>query len=172
MIFLENVFPPDVQRVIYKDADQCHSLNSDYRLLQNLNMTNRPLGEVKHCSFYHGYDLHGILQKINKPQWNYYTNNIILLDINKYRSLKYSDYMIAYYQAHVKHYGFDPFVLTQDLQSSAQDLVPIFQLPEEWTWAEAFCDPAKKVNARTIDFQDHAKEDKINIGMRVCPDYR
>eukprot|EP00347_Sterkiella_histriomuscorum_P019945 403339691 len=172
IMFLDNIFPPDVDRVIYRDADQCNVNHSDLSELASYNMKGYPQGQVKHCSFFggKGYDPNQIMRQLKK-NFVYYTNNIILLDIKVFRDTTYSDAMINYYQFRVRENGFDPFLLSQDLQSPAQDVVPIYPLPEEWSWAEDFCDPTKREKAKLIDFQDMKRENKLQIAKRVCPGF-
>ena len=54
-----------------------------------------------------------------KKNFVYYTNNIILIDIKVQRETLYPDAIINYYQYMVRQEGFDPFLLSQDLQSPA-----------------------------------------------------
>ncbi|CDW79242.1 udp-glucose:glycoprotein glucosyltransferase-like [Stylonychia lemnae] len=172
LMFLDNSLPHDIDRVIYRDADQCNLENSDMRELQNTDIQDFPQAMVPHCRHYNnkGYDMNQVMKSLGK-NLTYFTNNIILIDTKKLRESLNPDIILNFYQAAVQKWGFDPFLLSQDIQSTAQLVVPIFPLHEDWEWAESFCDPHKKVTARIIDFQDMKKEDKLKIAKRVCPNY-
>ncbi|CDW74560.1 udp-glucose:glycoprotein glucosyltransferase [Stylonychia lemnae] len=172
IMFLDNGLPHDVDRVIYRDADQCNLENSNMRYLQNSEIKNFPQAMVPHCKHFDnkGYDVNQVMKYLGK-NLTYFTNNIILIDTKRYRESDYPDIILDFYQAAVGKWGFDPFLLTQDLQSPAQIYVPIYPLDEDWEWAEDFCDPEKKKTAKIIDFQDMKKEDKLKIAKRVCPNF-
>ena len=47
--------------------------------------------------------------------------------------------------------------------------VPIFSLPEEWLWCEAWCGNASKPTAKTIDLCNNplTKEPKLDLARRI-----
>ena len=42
IMFLDNIFPPDVDKVVYRDADQCNLDTTDLRLLMQTDMEGMP----------------------------------------------------------------------------------------------------------------------------------
>ena len=54
ILFNENMFPLDVDRVIYRDADQCTMTNTDLKLLYETDIKAYPQAMVPHCEFYNG----------------------------------------------------------------------------------------------------------------------
>lgn len=75
-----------------------------------------PQAMVPHCSFFNGkgYDPNRAMVDHAKGL-TYFTNNLILLDIKKYRESDYPDKMLNYYQKQANYWGFDPHLLSQDL---------------------------------------------------------
>ena len=61
-----------------------------------------------------------------------------------------------------------PFPL-QDLPNYAQNMVPIFSLPQDWLWCESWCSDGSKKTAKTIDLCNNPrfKEPKLDMAKRV-----
>ncbi|CDW80810.1 udp-glucose:glycoprotein glucosyltransferase [Stylonychia lemnae] len=172
ILFLDNSIPHHLDRIVYRDADQCSLFNSDMKELQNTDIKGFPQAMVPHCRFFDnkGWDENKVMKDLPNDLL-YFTNNVLLIDAKKYRESDYPDKLLDYYQAAIGKWGFDPFLLSQDFQNPAQVVAPIFPLDEDWEWAEDFCDPEKKKTAKIIDFQDIKREDKLSIAKRVCPNF-
>ena len=63
--------------------------------------------------------------------------------------------------------------LDQDLPNYAQDLVPIFSLPQEWLYCETWCGKKTKHKAKTIDLCNNpmTKEPKLVGAKRIVPEW-
>lgn len=71
---------------------------------------------VPHCKFYKGkgYDANRSLK--NSPaHYIYFTNNLILIDLKRFRENGFADNIRQFYQSAYDEKGYDPFFLSQDL---------------------------------------------------------
>ena len=59
--------------------------------------------------------------------------------------------------------------LDQDLPNYAQNMIPIYSLPQEWLWCESWCSDDTKAAAKTIDLCNNPshKEPKLDMAKRV-----
>ncbi len=79
-----------------------------------------PQAMVPHCSFYNGkgYDHFKSLNRSPKD-WKYFTNNLIVINVDRFRFGNYADAFRNFYNDKVNLNGNDPAYLTQDIQNPA-----------------------------------------------------
>ncbi|RNC39420.1 putative mitochondrial UDP-glucose:glycoprotein glucosyltransferase, partial [Trypanosoma cruzi] len=174
VLFLDVLFPLDVDRVIFVDADQ--TVLADLHELYNMDIGNAPTAYTPFCRKHpnpatknfrfwdHGYwleHLHG------KP---YHISAIYLVDLRRLRAIAGGDkYRLVY-----SRLSSDPNSLAnldQDLPNFIQDQVPIYSLPEEWLWCETWCGAESKARAKTIDLCNNplTKMPKLDNARLIIP---
>ena len=177
VLFLDVLFPPDVSRVVFVDADQI--VQSDIANLYNTDLRGRAVGFVPLCVGnsrnetrpYRFWDAgHWKEHLQGKP---YHISAIFVVDLDEFRRVGAGDVYRSAYQSLTA----DPKNLAnldQDLPNYLQDVVPIHSLPQEWLWCEAWCDDASLRRAKTIDLCNNplTKEPKIDVAERVIPNWR
>ena len=177
VLFLDVLFPPDVSRVVFVDADQI--VQSDIADLYNTDLRGRAVGFVPLCVGnsrnetrpYRFWDAgHWKEHLQGKP---YHISAIFVVDLDEFRRVGAGDVYRSAYQSLTA----DPKNLAnldQDLPNYLQDVVPIHSLPQEWLWCEAWCDDASLRRAKTIDLCNNplTKEPKIDVAERVIPNWR
>jgi len=173
ILFLDVMFPLQLKRIIYIDADQV--VNSDVAELWDLKMPSKTaVAMTPFCNkdanldttgfrfFAHGY------WKDHLRGHPYHISALFVVDLHKFRRRGYGDQYRIFYDSLSK----DPNSLAnldQDLPNYAQHVVPIHSLPEEWLWCETWCGNSSKPAAKTIDLCNNplTKEPKLNQAHRL-----
>ncbi|KEG13947.1 UDP-glucose:glycoprotein glucosyltransferase [Trypanosoma grayi] len=172
ILFLDVLFPLDVERIIFVDADQ--TVQSDLHELYNMDIGNAPVAYTPFCR------RHPNKATTNFRFWDrgfwvdhlrgkpYHISAIYLVDVRQLRAIAGGDqYRMVYSQL-----SRDPNSLAnldQDLPNYMQEQVPIFSLPEEWLWCETWCGEESKARAKTIDLCNNplTKIPKLENAKRI-----
>ncbi|KAK7235953.1 UDP-glucose:glycoprotein glucosyltransferase [Aureococcus anophagefferens] len=170
ILFLDVLFPLDVKKVIYVDADQV--VRGDLRELWDTDMGGKPYGYVPFCdsrpetlgyqfwrSGYWKDHLRG------KP---YHISALYVVDLDVFRKHAIGDELRGVYDQLSR----DPNSLSnldQDLPNYAQNSIPIHSLPQDWLWCESWCSDKSKETAKTIDLCNNPehKENKLTMAKRI-----
>ena len=174
VLFLDVLFPLDVEKVIFVDADQI--VNSDLHELYNMDLERHALAYTPFCQKAARNETMGF-RFWNSGYWNdhlrgkpYIISAIYVVDLARFRRRGVGDqYRVIY-----ENLSADPNSLAnldQDLPNYAQFQVPLFHLPEEWLWCESWCNDESKSRAKTIDLCNNprTKAPKLDNARRVIP---
>ncbi|GBC31348.2 uncharacterized protein OCT59_016320 [Rhizophagus irregularis] len=174
ILFLDVLFPLDLDKVIFVDADQI--VRADLKELVDMDLQGAPYGYTPFCDnrpemdgfrfWKHGYwkdHLKG------KP---YHISALYVVDLQRFRHMAAGDQIRGQYQS----LSVDPNSLAnldQDLPNNIQHIVPIFSLPLEWLWCETWCSDESLAGARTIDLCNNpmTKEPKLDRARRQVPEW-
>lgn len=174
ILFLDVLFPLDVPKVLFVDADQV--IRTDLRELYDMNLKGAPLAYTPFCDntkemdgfrFWKSGFWKDHLQ--GKP---YHISALYVVDLQKFRAMGAGDQFRIIYESLSK----DPNSLAnldQDLPNYAQHSVPIFSLPQEWLWCESWCGNETMASARTIDLCNNplTKEPKLQAARRIVEEW-
>ncbi|KAL3917350.1 MAG: hypothetical protein SGILL_004755, partial [Bacillariaceae sp.] len=170
ILFLDVLFPLNVKKIIYVDADQV--IRGDLKELRDMDLQGAPYGYTPMCSSNEatlGFQFwnHGFWETHLRGR-PYHISALYVVDLEKFRRDRVGDTLRAQYQA----LSADPGSLAnldQDLPNYAQDQVPIFSLPQEWLWCESWCSLETKPDAKTIDLCNNPlhKEPKVSMAKRI-----
>lgn len=177
VLFLDVLFPLDVEKVIFVDADQI--VYGDLHELYHYDLKGKPSGYTPFCRENAREDTKGF-RFWDSGYWNdhlagkpYHISAIYVVDLMRLRQLAAGDrYRMIY-----DNLAQDPNSLAnldQDLPNFAQHQVPIESLPEEWLWCETWCSDASKKKAKTIDLCNNprTKTPKLENALRIIPEWR
>jgi hypothetical protein len=170
ILFLDVLFPLNVKKIIYVDADQV--VRGDLKELWDMDLNGAPYGYTPFCTsrettlgfqFWRGGFWESHLR--GKP---YHISALYVVDLEKFRKDLVGDNLRSIYQ----QLSADPNSLAnldQDLPNYAQHQVPIFSLPQEWLWCESWCSDESKADAKTIDLCNNPlhKEPKVSMAKRI-----
>jgi UDP-glucose:glycoprotein glucosyltransferase len=152
ILFLDVLFPLDVTKVIYVDADQI--IRADLGELWNMDLEGAPYGFTPFCTSRAdtlGYQFwRQGFWKEHLGDRSYHISALFVVDLAAFRRSAVGDTLRAIYD----NLSRDPASLSnldQDLPNYAQTLVPIYSLPQEWLWCESWCSESSKASAKTID---------------------
>nr|CCC89848.1 unnamed protein product [Trypanosoma congolense IL3000] len=154
ILFLDVLFPLNVDRVIFVDADQI--VRSDLHELYNMDIGDAPVAYTPFCrdhpntatTNFRFWDRGFWLEHLRgKP---YHISALYLVNVQRLRAMLGGDKYRATY-ASLSHDPGSLANLDQDLPNFMQDTIPIFSLPEEWLWCETWCADSSKARAKTID---------------------
>jgi len=172
ILFLDLLFPLDVQRVIYIDADQI--VQGDVAALYDMDLSGRPVAMTPFCRADPNADTtgyrfweSGFWASHLEPR-PYHISALFVVDLAAFRQLGVGDTYRDSYQSLTA----DPSSLAnldQDLPNYLQRAVPIYSLPEEWLWCETWCGNTSKPRAKTIDLCNNplTKEPKLEQARRI-----
>lgn len=170
ILFLDVLFPLDLKKIIYVDADQV--IRGDLTELWNLDLEGAPYGYTPFCDSREetlGYQFWRTgFWKSHLRGKPYHISALYVVDLERFRKELVGDKLRAIYQ----QLSADPNSLAnldQDLPNYAQHDVRIFSLPQKWLWCESWCSDETKAEAMTIDLCNNPlhKEAKIAMAKRI-----
>jgi len=170
ILFLDVLFPMDLKKVIFVDADQI--VRADLKELVDLDLHGAPYGytpmgddntDMEGFRFWKTGYWKDFLQ--GKP---YHISALYVIDLVRFRQLAAGDILRGQYQ----QLSADPNSLAnldQDLPNNIQREVPIFSLHEDWLWCETWCSKDRLHRAKTIDLCQNplTKEPKLARARQI-----
>ena len=174
ILFLDVLFPPDLDRVIYVDSDQI--VRTDMNELMTMDFKGAPYAFTPFCDsrietepyrfWHHGFwadHLRGM---------KYYISALFAIDLQRFRQLHGGDILRKYYQFLSRDKN-SLANLDQDLPNFAQPVLPIYSLPQNWLWCETWCSDDTIEKAKTIDLCNNplTKIPKLRIAETRVPEW-
>ncbi|KIJ61523.1 glycosyltransferase family 24 protein [Hydnomerulius pinastri MD-312] len=170
ILFLDVLFPMDLKKVIFVDADQI--VRADLQELVDLNLHGAPYGytpmgddnyEMEGFRFWKTGYWHDFLD--GRP---YHISALYVVDLVRFRQMAAGDILRGQYQM----LSADPNSLAnldQDLPNNLQKDVPIYSLNEDWLWCETWCSKDRLSRAKTIDLCQNpmTKEPKLSRARQI-----
>ncbi|KAJ8081870.1 killer toxin resistant protein [Marasmius tenuissimus] len=170
ILFLDVLFPMDLKKVIFVDADQI--VRADLKELVDLDLHGAPYGYTPMGD--DNYDMEGF-RFWKTGYWKdflrgkpYHISALYVVDLVRFRQIAAGDILRGQYQA----LSADPNSLAnldQDLPNNIQSQVPIFSLHEDWLWCETWCSKDRLHRAKTIDLCQNplTKEPKLSRARQI-----
>lgn len=174
ILFLDVLFPLDVKKIIFVDADQI--VRADLTELRDLDLEGAPYGYTPFCDT--RTDMDGF-RFWKTGYWNshlhgrkYHISALYVVDLVKFRKIAAGDRLRGQYQGLSQ----DPNSLSnldQDLPNNMIHQVAIKSLPQEWLWCETWCSDEEKEKAKTIDLCNNpkTKEPKLTGARRIVKEW-
>nr|XP_018263998.1 UDP-glucose:glycoprotein glucosyltransferase [Kwoniella dejecticola CBS 10117]OBR86156.1 UDP-glucose:glycoprotein glucosyltransferase [Kwoniella dejecticola CBS 10117] len=173
ILFLDVLFPQDLDKVIFVDADQI--VRTDMKELVDVDLHGRvygyaPMGdsrtEMEGFRFWKTGYWRDALR--GRP---YHISALYVVDLKRFRQLATGDRLRGQYHA----LSADPGSLAnldQDLPNSMQDTIPIWTLDQDWLWCQTWCSDESLSTAKTIDLCQNplTKEPKL-VRARQIPEW-
>ncbi|XP_063978446.1 UDP-glucose:glycoprotein glucosyltransferase isoform X2 [Diachasmimorpha longicaudata] len=174
ILFLDVLFPLDVKKIIFVDADQV--VRADLKELVNLDLEGAPYAYTPFCDSRKEMDGFRFWKqgywKTHLQGRAYHISALYVVDLKRFRRIAAGDRLRGQYQA----LSPDPNSLSnldQDLPNNMIHQVAVKTLPQEWLWCETWCNDASKKYAKTIDLCNNpmTKEAKLQAAMRILPEW-
>lgn len=174
ILFLDVLFPLDLDKVIFVDADQI--VRTDMMELNRVDLKGAPYGFTPMCDsrtemegfrfWKQGYWANFLE---GKP---YHISALYVVDLKRFRELAAGDRLRGQYHA----LSADPNSLSnldQDLPNHMQHNLPIHSLDQNWLWCETWCSDEALKSAKTIDLCNNpmTKEPKLDRARRQVPEW-
>lgn len=175
ILFLDVLFPLDVKKIIFVDADQV--VRADMKELRDLDLGGAPYGYTPFCDSRKDMDGYRFWKS---GYWashlagrKYHISALYVVDLKKFRRIAAGDRLRGQYQGLSQ----DPNSLSnldQDLPNNMIHQVNIKSLPQEWLWCETWCDDESKQHAKTIDLCNNpkTKEPKLVSALRIIAEWK
>ncbi|KAI6232348.1 UDP-glucose:glycoprotein glucosyltransferase 1 [Aphelenchoides besseyi] len=175
ILFLDVLFPLNVRKIIFVDADQV--VRTDMMELMNFDLGGAPYGYTPFCDsrttmegfrfWKQGYWASHLAGR------RYHISALYVVDLAKFRQIAAGDRLRGQYQG----LSSDPNSLSnldQDLPNNMIHQVRIKSLPQEWLWCETWCSDDSKAKAKTIDLCNNpqTKEPKLDSAVRIIPEWK
>jgi UDP-glucose:glycoprotein glucosyltransferase len=170
ILFLDVLFPLDLKKIIYVDADQV--VRGDLKELWDIDLEGAPYGYTPMCESREetkGYQFwrEGFWPSHLRGR-PYHISALYVVDLERFRRELVGDQLRAVYQQLTS----DPNNLSnldQDLPNYTQHQIKIFSLPQDWLWCESWCSEETKATAKTIDLCNNPqhKEPKVSMAKRI-----
>ncbi|KAG0702039.1 glycosyltransferase family 24 protein [Suillus ampliporus] len=170
ILFLDVLFPMDLDKVIFVDADQI--VRADLQELVDLDLHGAPYGYTPMGD--DNYEMEGF-RFWKTGYWKnfldglpYHISALYVVDLVRFRQMAAGDILRGQYQM----LSADPNSLAnldQDLPNNIQRDVPIFSLHEDWLWCETWCSADRLHRAKTIDLCQNplTKEPKLSRARQI-----
>jgi len=177
ILFLDVLFPINLTKIIYIDADQ--TVRADMTELRDLDLQGAPYGYTPFCSGNIKNPLTSGFRFWDSGYWvnhlrgrPYHISALYVVDLNQLRRSAHADQIRSSYDALTRDPG-SLANLDQDLPNYLQDFIPIFSLPSNWLWCETWCTNESLKDAKTIDLCNNplTKAPKLNVAMTIVPEW-
>ena len=174
ILFLDVLFPLDLDKVIFVDADQI--VRTDMHSLVQHDLQGAPYGFTPMCDS--RTEMEGF-RFWKQGYWKsflrgkpYHISALYVVDLKKFRQIAAGDRLRQQYH----QLSADPNSLSnldQDLPNHMQMALPIHSLPQEWLWCETWCSDEALRDAKTIDLCNNpqTKEPKLDRARRQVPEW-
>ncbi|KAF2858885.1 glycosyltransferase family 24 protein [Piedraia hortae CBS 480.64] len=174
ILFLDVLFPLDLDKIIFVDADQI--VRTDMYSLVTHNLHGAPYGFTPMCDS--RTEMEGF-RFWKQGYWKnflrglpYHISALYVVDLKKFRQMAAGDRLRQQYH----QLSADPNSLSnldQDLPNHMQMALPIHSLPQEWLWCETWCADEGLESAKTIDLCNNplTKEPKLERARRQVPEW-
>ncbi|KAF2272120.1 UDP-glucose:glyco protein glucosyltransferase precursor [Westerdykella ornata] len=174
ILFLDVLFPLDLDKVIFVDADQI--VRTDMYELVQMDLHGAPYGFTPMCDS--RTEMEGF-RFWKQGYWKsflrglpYHISALYVVDLKRFRALAAGDRLRQQYHS----LSADPASLSnldQDLPNNMQFQLPIYSLPQEWLWCETWCSDESLKQAKTIDLCNNpqTKEPKLDRARRQVPEW-
>jgi len=174
ILFLDVLFPLNVDKIIFVDADQI--VRADLKELRDLDLEGNPYGYTPFCSDKTEMDgfrfWKGGYWASHLAGRKYHISAIYVVDLKKFRQIAAGDRLRGQYQGLSQ----DPNSLAnldQDLPNNMIHQVGIKSLPQEWLWCSTWCSDETLDKAKTIDLCNNplTKEPKLEAAVRIVKEW-
>ena len=174
ILFLDVLFPLDLDKVIFVDADQI--VRTDMYSLVQHDLQGAPYGFTPMCDS--RTEMEGF-RFWKQGYWKsflrgkpYHISALYVVDLKKFRQIAAGDRLRQQYH----QLSADPASLSnldQDLPNHMQAVLPIHSLPQDWLWCETWCSDDALRTAKTIDLCNNpqTKEPKLDRARRQVPEW-
>ncbi|KAF2802028.1 uncharacterized protein BDZ99DRAFT_552384 [Mytilinidion resinicola] len=174
ILFLDVLFPLDLDKVIFVDADQI--VRTDMYELVTHDLQGAPYGFTPMCDS--RTEMEGF-RFWKQGYWKnflrglpYHISALYVVDLKRFRQIAAGDRLRQQYH----QLSADPASLSnldQDLPNNMQMQLPIHSLPQEWLWCETWCSDESLKDAKTIDLCNNpeTKEPKLDRARRQVPEW-
>ncbi|ORY79472.1 hypothetical protein BCR37DRAFT_394192 [Protomyces lactucae-debilis] len=174
ILFLDVMFPLDLEKVIFVDADQI--VRTDMIELVNEDLKGKVWGYTPMCDS--RKEIEGF-RFWKQGYWKsflrgkpYHISALYVIDLVAFRAQATGDRLRQQYHA----LSADPESLSnldQDLPNHLQAQIPIHSLKQDWLWCETWCSDESLATAKTIDLCQNpmTKEPKLDRARRQLPEW-
>ena len=174
ILFLDVLFPQELDKVIFVDADQI--VRANMRELMEMDLGGAPYAYTPFCD--NNKDMDGYrfwrqgFWKDHLRGLPYHISALYVVDLRRFRAMAAGDKLRVIYDQLSRDKN-SLSNLDQDLPNYAQHQVPIFSLPSRWLWCESWCGTETKDDAKTIDLCNNpmTKEPKLIGARRIVPEW-
>lgn len=176
ILFLDVLFPNQLDKVIFVDADQ--TARTDLKELVNTDLKGRVYGFPPMCDSreeVEGYRFwkQGYWKTVLQEDLKYHISALFVVDLNEFRKHYAGDRLRTHYQK-LSSDKESLSNLDQDLPNNMQRLIPIHTLKQDWLWCETWCSDESKSRAKMIDLcsDPFRKESKLERVQRLIPEWK
>ncbi|ALC43831.1 Ugt [Drosophila busckii] len=175
ILFLDVLFPLNVRKIIFVDADAI--VRTDIKELYDLDLGGAPYAYTPFCDsrkemegfrfWKQGYWRSHLMGR------RYHISALYVVDLRRFRKIAAGDRLRGQYQALSQ----DPNSLSnldQDLPNNMIHQVAIKSLPDDWLWCQTWCSDTSFKSAKVIDLCNNpqTKEAKLTAAQRIVPEWK
>lgn len=176
ILFLDVLFPNQLDKVIFVDADQ--TARTDLKELVDTDLKGKVYGFPPMCDSrkeVEGYRFwkQGYWKNVLQDDLKYHISALFVVDLDEFRQQYAGDRLRTHYQK-LSSDKESLANLDQDLPNNMQRLIPIHTLKQDWLWCETWCSDESKKKAKMIDLcsDPFRKETKLERVQRLIPEWK
>lgn len=176
ILFLDVMFPNNLKRVIYVDADDV--IRADFYELMTIDLKGAPYAFTPFCNDRPEMEEYMFW---NDGYWRnllngkkYHISALFVIDLHQFRRKKIGDLIRKAY-LDLANDKLSLSNLDQDLPNLLQTKgAEIFSLPQEWLWCGSWCSDSTMAKAKTIDLCNNprTKESKLEYAKKTIPEWK
>lgn len=175
ILFLDVIFPLELDKVIFVDADQI--VRTDMKELVDEDLEGKVYGFTPMCGSreeMEGFRFwkQGYWKKVLGDELKYHISALFVVDLKEFRKSQAGNKLRSHYQKLSSDLR-SLANLDQDLPNNLQRLIPIHSLSQDWLWCETWCADEDIKKAKTIDLCNNplTKEPKLDRAKRQIPEW-
>ena len=174
ILFLDVLFPLDLERVIYIDSDQI--VRADLIELMRMDFGDAPYAFTPFCDSRKETERFRFWKQgfwaSHLGKKKYHISALFAIDLRRFRQMAVGDWLRFHYQQ-LSPNPDSLANLDQDLPNYAQSHIPIYSLPQEWLWCETWCSDETLKKAKTIDLCNNplTKKPKLFVAQNMIEEW-
>ncbi|CAH2353376.1 killer toxin-resistance protein 5 [[Candida] railenensis] len=175
ILFLDVIFPQELDKVIFVDADQI--VRTDMKELVDEDLDGKVYGFTPMCESreeMEGFRFwkQGYWKKVLGDQLKYHISALFVVDLKEFKKSQAGNKLRSHYQK-LSSDSSSLANLDQDLPNNLQRMIPIHSLSQDWLWCETWCADEGIKRAKTIDLCNNplTKEPKLERAKRQIPEW-
>ncbi|KAI5966456.1 KRE5 [Candida pseudojiufengensis] len=175
ILFLDVLFPQDLDRIIFIDADQI--CRTELTPLVDMDLERAPYAFTPMCETNEDtknfrFWKEGYWSEVLKEDLKYHISALFVVDLQKFKSMNAGDRLRSHYQR-LSSDANSLSNLDQDLPNNLQRSIKIKSLDQDWLWCETWCSHDTLKDAKMIDLCNNPLtfENKIDTAKRLIPEW-
>eukprot|EP00347_Sterkiella_histriomuscorum_P007264 403349630 len=180
IMFLDQMIPSQINRILFKDADQCMNSGTNILELWNFDLQNKPIGmvlagneEKQKKAIQNKQQFHEQYPEIAISQ--YFLTATYLIDMRQFNDQMKNQRFRDFWKDEIEQKRFKGEITDMTLINYAIN-TEVVELPWQWLWSKSQHGPELLQEAKIMDMHSSKREKengitKIQLAQQYCPQF-